>query len=67
MKDLRAYTSRRVIVETDTLTFSGVVARATADSVELEHVESLSEGGGRTPVDGVIVVPSARVAWVQVP
>lgn len=67
MKDLRTYISRRVIVETDTLTFSGVIARTTASTIELEHVESLAENGERTPVDGVIVVPAARVAWVQVP
>lgn len=67
MKDLRAYISRRVIIETDTVTVEGVVARLTGTTVELEHASSLSDAGERTPIDGVFVVPSSRVAWVQVP
>jgi hypothetical protein len=67
VKDLRAYVSRRVIIETDTMTVEGIVVRLTATSIELEHAAQLPESGERKPIDGVFVVPAARVAWVQVP
>lgn len=66
MKDLRAHVSRRVIIETDTTIVEGVLARTTATTVELEHATELKPGSDSAPIDGVVVVPSARIAVVQV-
>lgn len=67
MKDLRNYVARRVIVETDLASIEGTVERATADSVTLQHVSLLSDEGSKRPVDGLVVVPRERIAYVQVP
>ena len=66
MKDLRTYVSRRVIIETDTTIVEGVLARTTATTIELEHAAELKPGAAPEPIDGIVVVPSARVAVVQV-
>ncbi|KQY58323.1 hypothetical protein ASD11_01260 [Aeromicrobium sp. Root495] len=67
MKDLRTHVSRRVIVETDSMTVEGVIARLTGTTIELENVILLTEGAAPRSFDGVLVIPSDRVAWVQVP
>lgn len=66
MKDLRTYVSRRVIVETDTTIVEGVLVRVSATTIELEHAAELKQGTAPASIDGIVVVPSARVAVVQV-
>ena len=66
MKDLRNHTAKLVIVEADTCSVRGTVHKATGTTLELVKAEMLTDGGTSKPIDGIFILPSNRIAWVQV-
>ncbi|SDF99139.1 hypothetical protein SAMN04487781_3217 [Cellulosimicrobium cellulans] len=68
MRDLRHHVGKRIIVLLDEKrSIEGTLARAAADSLELEHAAHIDAEMGTTPIDGLAVIPAATVYWVQVP
>lgn len=67
MNDYKPLVGRRVLVFTEHLTYDGTLQRAGRDSLQLENAAAVADDGGRRPIDGLAVVPAARVLWVQVP
>lgn len=56
---------RTVVVHTTNGTsLRGVLVGTYRDSLVLAHVAYLGDGGSQ-PVDGEVVVPRERVAWIQ--
>lgn len=67
MADLRRHVGRRVIVLLEDSSIDGTLTRADSLALELEHAQAVPEQGAPVPIDGVVVVPMARVLWMQVP
>jgi hypothetical protein len=67
MKDLRQHRGRRVLVATEDGTFEGHVEETSAESLTLTGPAAVADDGGRTSMDGHLVIPASRVLWVQVP
>ena len=67
MADLRRHVGRRVIVLLEDSSIDGTLTRADSIALELEHAQAIPEQGQPVPIDGAVVVPMARVLWMQVP
>lgn len=65
MRELKTLTGRKVIVVTAETAIEGVLDSATRTSVSLVDARAVD---GRTPVpiDGFVLVPIQRIAYVQV-
>lgn len=64
----KTYVARRVIVNTAAAVIDGTLARITRlGDLVLVEASAVAEDGGRTPIDGEVIVPAGRVLWVQVP
>lgn len=69
-KDLRGYIGRTVIVNVTTaggepVAFRGTLVAVGRSSVTVDRAETAGGGEARA-LDGVLVVPVARLDWVQV-
>lgn len=63
---MRQYKGYHVLLITEDLTFDGKVTGVTGGYITLESVQALAPGGEAKPVDGQVLVPTARIMWVQV-
>ncbi|MFF3671697.1 hypothetical protein [Microtetraspora malaysiensis] len=62
----RRHVGRRLIVQLDGETLDGVLERTDRRTLTLRET-SIVAGDRRTPVDGLVIVERARIAWTQVP
>ncbi|WP_067171170.1 hypothetical protein [Microtetraspora niveoalba] len=62
----RRHVGRRLIVQLDGETLDGVLQRADRRTLTLRET-ALVAGDRRTPIDGLVVIERARIAWAQVP
>lgn len=65
MRELKILTGRKVIVVTDATALEGIIESATRTCVTLADARAV-DGPNPVPVDGVVLIPTARVAYVQV-
>lgn len=65
MKALRALAGARVMVNLDNGdAIHGTIARSTGDTVDLVSARLAGPNGGA--LDGTVIIPSPRIAWIQV-
>jgi len=65
VRELKTLTGRKVIVVTSETALEGVIESATRTCVTLVTARAV-DGPTPVPVDGAVLVPAARIAYVQV-
>ena len=66
MREFKMLTGQRIIVVTDATSLSGVVDSATRSALTLRDVMAV-DVATPYPVDGVVIIPSSKISYVQVP
>jgi hypothetical protein len=66
MRELKLLTGRRVIIVTDATAIDGVVESATRSAVTLLKGTAV-DGPNPVEIDGLVIVPVAKISYVQVP
>lgn len=65
MRGFRAWIGRDVVVSTDSMDVKGRLIDVRGEIVVLRDASSVDRSGS-TPVDGLLLVPAARIVYVQV-
>lgn len=65
--ELRQFLQKRVVAQLDGPALDGKIVSLGADSFLLADVVHIDPTGGRTPMDGSVLVERARVLWIQIP
>lgn len=65
MRELKTLTGRKVIVVTSETALEGTIESATRSFVTLAAARAV-DGPTPVPVDGLVLVPTNRIAYVQV-